>query len=73
VGRCRSSDGPDQPDDDRHTGDGNRNRRRLRMSDSADHGDIEQDQTGCGYSGQPEPFGPARPADSHPGNARDQR
>jgi hypothetical protein len=27
---------PDQPDDDRHTGDGNRNRRRLRMSDSAD-------------------------------------
>ena len=41
--------------------------------DSADHGDIEQDQARRRDSAQPEPFGPARAVDSHPRNARDQR
>jgi hypothetical protein len=51
--------GTDEADQDRNTGDCDRNRRRLCVSDATDDGNIEQHKSGGCDPGQPQPFAAA--------------
>lgn len=57
-----------QADDNWYACNGDRDRRRLRVADPADHCDIEQDQPGRRDGGQPQPVGPAGANDLYPGD-----